>query len=179
MKKIIIAALLTACTTTAFAEPDDFAMINGKKVTINDTKKSLIQKLGKPTKDDSGYTTWTIPQNSLISVNWDGSTIANLGVTSVNPKITNNCINTAGKTLCLNKDTVNTAVAKVTRGCFDKMTIEGETTYDMFISSHNEGNWYQSKISTTGKGGIATVRNLKIDSFNFGSAVQQTDNCNY
>ena len=152
MKKLMLAALLAVCTTSAFAEPDDFAMVNGKKITINDTKKSLIQKFGKPTKDDGTYTTWTIPQNALISVNWDGVAIANFGVSSINTKITNNCINTAGKTLCLNKDTVNTAIVKVKHGCFDKMTSEEGTMYDMFINSHNEGNWYQSKISTMGKG---------------------------
>lgn len=38
-------------TCCAFAEPDDFAMVAGKKVTISDTHAILIQKFGKPKLD--------------------------------------------------------------------------------------------------------------------------------
>ena len=59
MKKIVIAALFTACTTSVFAE---HAVVSfaGKKVTVEDTRASLIKKLGKPQYGDNSYSQWTV-----------------------------------------------------------------------------------------------------------------------
>ncbi len=46
MKKLIIAALFTASTSSAFAI--DHMLINGKKVTMDDTRSTLTQKLVNP-----------------------------------------------------------------------------------------------------------------------------------
>ena len=52
MKKLIIAALFTASTSSAFAI--DHMLINGKKVTMDDTHNTLTQKLGKPSSNGKG-----------------------------------------------------------------------------------------------------------------------------
>ncbi len=181
MKKIIIAVLLTACTTSAFAEPDDFAMVAGKKVTISDTRKSLIQKFGKPKLDTATYySSWEIPNDVSINATYHSGILENFEVTRIGTKAINNYIKVGGKTIYLYKDTINNALAKVKHACFELSDGSQVSNYTMQVASHNSGNWYQTALTVIDAGNIKALRNSKISSFNFGYGVSPLqENCNY
>ena len=111
-KSILLAGLL-AVTASVFAKnadlgdaPDDFAMVAGKKITITDTRKTLIQKFGKPKTDSDLYSNWEFPNNISITANYDHGALANLGASSLNSNITTNYVQVSGEKIYLNKDIV-------------------------------------------------------------------------
>ena len=66
LSKTILLASLFVITTSAFA---DHAVVSfaGKKVTVEDTRASLIKKLGKPESGGTNYGTWTINGLSIFN----------------------------------------------------------------------------------------------------------------
>ena len=85
MKKFIVAALVTVCTTSAFA---NHAVVSfaGKKVTVEDTRASLIKKLGKPQYGDNSYSQWTVNGLSIYA-NYNQYGVNNFSVSQLKPII--------------------------------------------------------------------------------------------
>lgn len=187
LSKSILLVSLFAVTPSVFAKnadlgniPDDFAMVAGKKITIADTRKTLIKKFGKPKADSDSYSNWEFQNNISITANYEDDALANLGVNSLNPSITSNYVLVGGEKIYLNKDTINTALSKVKNACFENMTSRGESIYEMFSDAQYGGDWYKTQFTTLGKGNIKALRNIKISSFNFGYSVESSQkNCNY
>lgn len=110
MKKFVIAALVTACTTSVFAE--DYFLINGKKIGLQESQKSVIAKLGKPKFVDGGG-----------NLNWGGNyddpeitvSFDQYGLNTLSTSKGSIVIN--GKTITVGKDTPNTIKPKVQQYC--------------------------------------------------------------
>ncbi len=187
MKKLIIAALITACTTSTFSKnadlgnaPNDYAMIIGKKITISDTRKTLIQKFGTPKFNSASNSTWELPNNVLISANYDNGLLSVSEVTAIGSKSINNYMTIDGKKIYLGKDTINTAIAKIKLGCFEKLDGSQVSSYFMYSDAQGDGNYYTASISSVGEPNINSLKKEKISSFSFGYGVDKSSaKCNY
>lgn len=115
MKKFIIAALLAITTTSAFAE--DYFLINGKKIGLHESKKSMITKLGKPTSAKNNWISWETNNISVITAEFDQFGLSKLS-TSKGAVVVN------GKTISIGKDTPNNIKLKLDHYCsqFDNGT---------------------------------------------------------
>lgn len=114
MKKLIIAALLTACSTAALAE--DYFMVHGKKIGLHDSRKAMITKLGKP-KVDAKYTTWEWPDVGIMA-EYDQYGLEHMTINVKDGKKTNNAsVVIDGQTISLTKDTPKTIQSKVKELC--------------------------------------------------------------
>ena len=115
MKKLIIAALFTASTSSAFAI--DHMLINGKKVTMDDTRSTLTQKLGKPSSNGKGYNEWKFGSTQVYAAygqyGLQKLSVMTTGNTSSLVAVVND------KQIQLKKDTFNNVKSKLKRGCTD------------------------------------------------------------
>ena len=116
MKKHIITILIATFTTSLFAA--DHMLINGKKVTMNDTRSTLIQKFGQPESGTAQFSNWTIGNLSLYA-NYQKQGLAQFSVNQLSTSPSKHLINIDGKTVYLGKDTIKTATSKFTHACFN------------------------------------------------------------
>lgn len=107
MNKHIFALLLTTFTTSLFAA--DHMLINGKKVTMNDTRSTLIQKFGQPESGTAQFSNWTIGNLSLYA-NYQKQGLAQFSVNQLSTSPSKHLINIDGKTVYLGKDTIKNSV---------------------------------------------------------------------
>lgn len=144
MKKIVIAVILIACATPAFA---DHAVVSfaGKKVTVEDTRASLIKKLGKPEYGDNKSSQWTINGLSIYA-NYSPYGLNEFNITQL--KSTPVVVSVDGKTITLGKDSIRSAVSKIKSGCYNLDEGKQGSTYSYIIHAGAEGE-YQVAFETT------------------------------
>jgi hypothetical protein len=137
MKKIVIATLFTACTTSVFAE---HAVVSfaGKKVTVEDTRASLIKKLGKPQYGDNSYSQWTVNGLSIYA-NYNQYGVNNFSVSQLKP--TPVTVNVDGKVITLGKDSLRSTAAKIKSGCYDYTDGKQGSSYSYAVLSGAEGEY--------------------------------------
>ena len=128
MKKHIITILIATFTTSLFAA--DHMLINGKKVTMNDTRSTLIQKFGQPESGTAQFSNWTIGNLSLYA-NYQKQGLAQFSVNQLSTSPSKHLINIDGKTVYLGKDTIKTATSKFTHACFNFDEGRQGSTYTM------------------------------------------------
>jgi len=157
MNKHIIAILLTTFTTSVFAA--DHMSINGKTVTMSDTRSTLIQKFGQPESGTAQFSNWSIGNLSLG--------LAQFSVNQLNTSPSKNFINIEGKTVYLGKDTIKTATSKFKHACFNFDEGRQGSTYTMTPKTTVK-NKLNIVLETTGDAyDVKTISNLPINGFSF------------
>ena len=168
MKKFIIVALVTACTTSVFAE--DYFLINGKKIGLQESQKSVIAKLGKPKFVDGG--------GSLNWGNYDDPEItasfSQYGLNTLSTSKGSAVIN--GKTITIGKDTPNTSKSKVQHYCEG---FDGGNSFRQYNQSTRVGSEGEIYISfgTYGDGNTSNkaLMSKPIESISLGYEDPLTD----
>lgn len=164
MKQQIMAVLLAACTTSAFAI--DHMLINGKNVTVSDTRSTLIQKFGKPESGTAQFSNWTVGNLSLYA-NYNQQGLVQFSVNQLNTKPSNNYINVDGKAIYLGKDTIKTATAKLKHGCFNFDEGRQGSTYTMAPKTAVKNKLNIVLETTADAYDVKTISNLPINGFSF------------
>lgn len=164
MNKHIITILLTTFTTSIFAA--DHMLINGKKVSMNDTRSTLIQKFGQPESGTVQFSNWTIGNLSLYA-NYQKQGLAQFSVNQLNTSPSKNFINIEGKTVYLGKDTIKTATSKFKHACFNFDEGRQGSTYTMTPKTAVK-NKLNIVLETTGDAyDVKSISNLPINGFSF------------
>ena len=164
MNKHIFALLLTTFTTSLFAA--DHMLINGKKVTMNDTRSTLIQKFGQPESGTAQFSNWTIGNLSLYA-NYQKQGLAQFSVNQLSTSPSKHLINIDGKTVYLGKDTIETATSKFTHACFNFDEGRQASTYTMTPKTAVK-NKLNIVLETTGDAyDVKSISNLPINGFSF------------
>ena len=162
MNKHIFALLLTTFTTSLFAA--DHMLINGKKVTMNDTRSTLIQKFGQPESGTAQFSNWTIGNLSLYA-NYQKQGLAQFSVNQLSTSPSKHLINIDGKTVYLGKDTIKTATSKFTHACFNFDEGRQASTYTMTPKTAVK-NKLNIVLETTGDAyDVKSISNLPINGF--------------
>lgn len=163
MKKLITALLLSASATSAFAA--DQMTVSGKKVTMSDTRATLIQKFGKPESGTAQFSNWTLG-NLSIYASHPSKGLSQFSVTQTGRKSGSPVITTGGKTLQLGKDTIRTATDKLKHGCFSFDEGRQGSTYSMALQP--AGQKYYIILETTGDAyDVRTMAGMPITGFTF------------
>lgn len=164
MKKHIITILIATFTTSLFAA--DHMLINGKKVTMNDTRSTLIQKFGQPESGTAQFSNWTIGNLSLYA-NYQKQGLAQFSVNQLSTSPSKHLINIDGKTVYLGKDTIKTATSKFTHACFNFDEGRQGSTYTMTPKTVVK-NKLNIVLETTGDAyDVKSISNLPINGFSF------------
>ena len=164
MKKHIITILIATFTTSLFAA--DHMLINGKKVTMNDTRSTLIQKFGQPESGTAQFSNWTIGNLSLYA-NYQKQGLAQFSVNQLSTSPSNHLINIDGKTVYLGKDTIKTATSKFKHACFNFDEGRQGSTYTMTPKTAVK-NKLNIVLETTGDAyDVKSISNLPINGFSF------------
>ncbi|WP_159153110.1 hypothetical protein [Acinetobacter johnsonii] len=164
MKKHIITILIATFTTSLFAA--DHMLINGKKVTMNDTRSTLIQKFGQPESGTAQFSNWTIGNLSLYA-NYQKQGLAQFSVNQLSTSPSKHLINIDGKTVYLGKDTIKTATSKFTHACFNFDEGRQASTYTMTPKTAVK-NKLNIVLETTGDAyDVKSISNLPINGFSF------------
>ena len=164
MKKHIITILIATFTTSLFAA--DHMLINGKKVTMNDTRSTLIQKFGQPESGTAQFSNWTIGNLSLYA-NYQKQGLAQFSVNQLSTSPSKHLINIDGKTVYLGKDTIKTATSKFTHACFNFDEGRQASTYTMTPTTAVK-NKLNIVLETTGDAyDVKSISNLPINGFSF------------
>lgn len=135
MKKMMIAALVLPVFAHAGLPSVTF---EGKKITVEDTRATLIKKLGKPADGTKDYSHWQ-KSNYAISASYDQYGLRTFEINQLRPAPGNNAIVVNGKTFYLGKDSLKTAVGKLRQGCFDVMDAKFSSTYSFIVRDGAEG----------------------------------------
>ena len=136
MKKFIIAALVTVCTTSVFA---DHAVISfaGKKVTVEDIRNSLFKKFGIPLYGDKD-SQWTVNGLSIYA-NYTQYGLNSFSVSQLKPiPVT---VNVDGKVITLGKDSIRSTASKIKSGCYDYTDGKQGSSYSYAVLSGAEGEY--------------------------------------
>ena len=136
MKKLMITPLLAISTFATAGMPS--RTFEGKKITVEDTRASLIKKLGKPTSGDVSYSHWEKP-NYSISASYDQYGLQNFGISQLRTTPTTNIIQVNGAKIYLGKDSLKSAVAKLKKGCFDLLDTKFNSNYSFIVHDGAEG----------------------------------------
>lgn len=136
MKKLMITPLLAISTFATAGMPS--LTFEGKKITVEDTRASLIKKLGKPTSGDVSYSHWEKP-NYSISASYDQYGLQNFGISQLRTTPTTNIIQVNGAKIYLGKDSLKSAVAKLKKGCFDLLDTKFNSNYSFIVRDGAEG----------------------------------------
>lgn len=136
MKKLMITPLLAISTFATAGMPS--LTFEGKKITVEDTRASLIKKLGKPTSGDVSYSYWEKP-NYSISASYDQYGLQNFGISQLRTTPTTNIIQVNGAKIYLGKDSLKSAVAKLKKGCFDLLDTKFNSNYSFIVRDGAEG----------------------------------------
>ena len=164
MKKHIITILIATFTTSLFAA--DHMLINGKKVTMNDTRSTLIQKFGQPESGTAQFSNWTIGNLSLYA-NYQKQGLAQFSVNQLSTSPSKHLINIDGKTVYLGKDTIKTATSKFKHACFNVDEGRQGSTYTMTPKTAVK-NKLNIVLETTGDAyDVKSISNLPINGFSF------------
>ncbi|MDH1533214.1 hypothetical protein N5I15_12750 [Acinetobacter johnsonii] len=164
MNKHIIAILLTTFTTSVFSA--DHMLINGKKVTMNDTRSTLIQKFGQPESGTAQFSNWTIGNLSLYA-NYQKQGLAQFSVNQLSTSPSKHLINIDGKAVYLGKDTIKTATSKFKHACFNFDEGRQGSTYTMTPKTAVK-NKLNIVLETTGDAyDVKSISNLPINGFSF------------
>ena len=137
-EKLIITALLTASTSSAFAI--DHMLINGKKITMEDTRSTLTQKLGKPSSNGKGYNEWKLGSTQVYAA------YGQYGLQKLSAMTTGNASSLVAvvndKRIQLRKDTFNNVTSKLKRGCTDiqELRYADQYTFSTRIGAEGEYN---------------------------------------
>ena len=137
-EKLIITALLTASTSSAFAI--DHMLINGKKITMEDTRSTLTQKLGKPSSNGKGYNEWKLGSTQVYAAYNQYGLQKLSAITTGNTSSLVAVVN--DKRIQLKKDTFNNVKAKLKRGCTDiqELRYADQYTFSTRIGAEGEYN---------------------------------------
>lgn len=175
MNKHIITILITTFTTSVFAA--DHMLINGKKVSMNDTRSTLIQKFGQPESGTAQFSNWTIGNLSLYA-NYQKQGLAQFSVNQLSTSPSKHLINIDGKTVYLGKDTIKTATSKFKHACFNFDEGRQGSTYTMTPKTTVK-NKLNIVLETTGDAyDIKTISNMPINGFSFSQdAVASNQGC--
>jgi hypothetical protein len=164
MKQHLIAVLLATFTTSVFAV--DQMVINGKKVTMSDTRSTLIQKFGKPESGTPQFSNWTVGNLSLYA-NYNQQGLVQFSVNQLNTKPSNNYLNVDGKAIYLGKDSIRTATGKFKHACFNFDEGRQGSTYTMAPKTTVK-NKLNISLKTTGDAyDVKTISNMPINGFSF------------
>ena len=164
MNKHIITILIATFTTSLFAA--DHMLINGKKVTMNDTRSTLIQKFGQPESGTTQFSNWTISNLSLYA-NYQKQGLAQFSVNQLSTSPSKHLINIDGKTVYLGKDTIKTATSKFKHACFNFDEGRQGSTYTMTPKTAVK-NKLNIVLETTGDAyDVKSISNLPINGFSF------------
>lgn len=136
MKKLMITPLLVISTFATADMPS--ITFEGKKITVEDNRASLIKKLGKPTSGDVSYSHWEKP-NYSISASYDQYGLQNFGISQLRTTPTTNIIQVNGAKIYLGKDSLKSAVAKLKKGCFDLLDTKFNSNYSFIVRDGAEG----------------------------------------
>ena len=175
MNKHIITILIATFTTSLFAA--DHMLINGKKVSMNDTRSTLIQKFGQPESGTTQFSNWTIGNLSLYA-NYQKQGLAQFSVNQLSTSPSKHLINIDGKTVYLGKDTIKTATSKFKHACFNFDEGRQGSTYTM-VPKTTVKNKLNITLETTGDAyDIKTISNMPINGFSFSQdAVASNQGC--
>lgn len=164
MNKHIITILIATFTTSVFAA--DHMLINGKKVSMNDTRSTLIQKFGQPESGTAQFSNWTIGNLSLYA-NYQKQGLAQFSVNQLSISPSKHLINIDGKTVSLGKDTIKTATSKFKHACFNFDEGRQGSTYTMTPKTAVK-NKLNIVLETTGDAyDVKSISNLPINGFSF------------
>lgn len=164
MKQHLIAILLATLTTSTFAV--DYMLINGKKVTMNDTRSTLIQKFGQPESGTAQFSNWTLG-NLNVYANYSPKGLVQFSINQLSPMPSKHLINIEGKPLYLGKDTIKTATSKFKHACFNFDEGRQGSTYTMAPKTTVKSK-LNIVLETTGDAyDVQTISNLPINGFSF------------
>ena len=144
LSKTILLASLFVITTSAFA---NHAVVSfaGKKVTVEDTRASLIKKFGKPSYGDNKYSQWTINGLSIYA-GYSPYGLNEFNITQ--DKSTPVTVNVDGKVITLGKDSIRSTASKIKSGCYNYDEGRQGSTYSYITHAGAEGE-YQVAFDTT------------------------------
>lgn len=179
MKKLIIAALLTACTTAAFANDLPSIIFEGKVISPTDTRASLTKKLGKPKTGNQTYSHWE-KSNYSMSASYSKDGLEDFGISQLKTTPANVQLKVNGQTITMGKDTINTAIKKLKYGCFDIVDTQFNNNYS-FIASSGFYDDYRIVMDAEYVGGSKSKSaNQPIFGFKMTTeAVDASEGCNY
>ena len=164
MKKLIITALLTAFSTVAFAD-HAIVTINGKKITVEDTQSSLINKLGKPISGSEKYSNWVI--NKLyIYAEYSPYGLNELNIIKLNTETVT--VNLDGKTITLGKDSIRSAASKVKHGCYNLDEGEAGSVYSYITRAGAEGEYEVAFDTESDASDLKIITNQPITGLRIG-----------
>lgn len=138
MKKLIITSLSTSLfAASAFAGMPSITF-EGKKITVEDTRSSLIKKLGKPTNGNSTYSYWK-KSNYSISASYEQYGLRYFSIDQLRAAPTANIIQVNETKFRLGKDSLKSVVAKLKQGCFNLDDTRSNSTYSFIVRDGAEG----------------------------------------
>lgn len=164
MNKHIIAILLATCTSSTFAI--DQMLINGKKVTMMDTRNTLIQKFGQPESGTNQFSNWTYGNFSLYA-NYNQRGLVKFSVDQVNTKPSQALIQIDGQVIYLGKDTIKSATTKLKHGCYNFYEGRQGSTYTMTHTSTMNKRHYVVLETGSGVFDVKSISNEPINGFIF------------
>lgn len=164
MNKHIIAILLATFTTSVFAA--DHMIINGKTVTMNDSRSTLIQKFGKPESGTAQFSNWTVG-NLSIYANYSPKGLTQFSVNQLNNAPSKHVINIEGKTITLGKDTIRTATGKFKHACFNFDEGRQGSTYTMTPKTAVKNKLNILLETTADAYDVKTISSMPINGFSF------------
>lgn len=138
MKKLIITSLLTSAFSASTLAGMPSFTFEGKKITVEDTRASLIKKLGKPTNGNSTYSNWD-KANYSISAEYDQYGLKRFSIDQLHTTPTTNIIQVNGTKFYLGKDSLKSAVSKLKQGCFDILDTKFNSNYSFIVRDGAEG----------------------------------------
>ena len=138
MKKLIITSLLTSVFSASALAGMPSLTFEGKKITVEDTRASLIKKLGKPTDGNNTYSYWN-KSNYSISASYDQYGLKHFSIDQLRTTPSVNIIQVNGTKFYLGKDSLKSAVAKLKQGCFNLLNTKFNSDYSFIVRDGAEG----------------------------------------
>jgi hypothetical protein len=165
MKKFIIAALLTVSSTMTFAAEQASVNVNGKKITVDDTRASLIKKLGKPASGSNAYSNWMVNGLSIYA-GYNQYGVNELNIVKLNSTPVSVTID--GKTITLGKDSIRSAAGKIKAGCYNFDEGRQGSTYSYITRAGAEGEYDIAFDTESDASDLKTIANQPINGLRIG-----------
>ena len=177
MKKIIVTTLLAISTFATAGEP--IITFAGKQITPQDTRATLIAKLGKPESGDASYSYWSKP-NYSISASYGQQGVSKFGLSQLNNNPSTTSIKTRGITITIGKDTMKTTIHKFKEGCSDILDTQYNHMYTFRVMDGRYHNLNVQMSSEYVKKSKAASMNRPIFSVGWDEEYSTpSEGCNY
>lgn len=138
MKKLLITSFLALLFSASTIAGMPSITFEGKKITLEDTRASLIKKLGKPKSGNNTYSYWAKP-NYSISATYSNYGLESFSVDQMRTTPTTNFIQVHDTKFYLGKTTLKSVVTQLKHGCFDLLDTRFNSNYSFIVRDGAEG----------------------------------------